>query len=388
MKKTILYLLILGLYSNLKAQPFAIGHLQQSFTDSSRSNRSIPCEIYYPATAAGNNTPKASGKFPVVVFGHGFVMAWSAYDIFWKAIVPKGYIMVFPTTESSFSPSHINLGKDMAFLTSAMKLEGNKNSSFFFGAVDSTTAVMGHSMGGGCSFLAMQQDSSITAMASFAAAVTNPSSVTAAADIKKPTLVFSGANDCVAPPTDHQIPMYNALTSTCKTFLSITGGNHCQFASTNINCSFGQGTCTPQATINATTQQTIMFERLIPWLNYYLKKDCAAADSFQNILATSGAVVSQQNCVLGCNVNPGPGGDTTTMEGFEIYPNPAKDLLQIKANKSLTSMKFFIYGIGGNKIKSGILSGELTTTNITPLSSGIYVIRLENGYKKIFLKRL
>ena len=315
-------------------------------------------------------------------------MAWSAYDIFWKTIVPKGYVMVFPTTESSFSPSHLNFGKDMAFLCNAMKTEGNSNSSFFYNTIDSTNAVMGHSMGGGCSFLAMQQDTSITAMVSFAAAVTNPSSVTAATTIHKPTLVFSGANDCVAPPNDHQIPMYNALASSCKTYLSITGGNHCQFASTNINCSFGQGTCTPQATITATVQQTIMFNRLIPWLNFYLKKDCASGDVFQNVLATSGESLSQQNCSLNCNANPGPGGDTTSVDGFEIYPNPTKESLQVKTASSNKGKTYLIYGVTGNKILSGTLSGELTIVPVGKLSAGVYIIHVEGLEKKRFVKAL
>jgi dienelactone hydrolase len=379
-------MLVFFVFTTLKAQPFAVGHLQQSFTDPTRANRAIACEIYYPAVASGNNTALAAGKFPVIVFGHGFVMAWSAYDIFWKKIVPKGYIMVFPTTESSFSPSHINFGKDMAYLTSAMKAEGNNASSFFFGAVDSTSAVMGHSMGGGCAFLSMQQDSTIDAMASFAAAVTNPSSVTAAATIRKPSLVFSGANDCVAPPSDHQIPMYNALASSCKTFISITGANHCQFASTNVNCSFGQGTCTPQATISAATQQSIMFDGLDAWLDFYLKKDCASADLFQNLISVSSGIVSQQNCSLNCNAGPGSGGDTTVVASFEIFPNPSGNTMHIKASNAMKDKVYIIYGINGNKIKIGKLSGELTIINVGELSEGVYVLRLEGGEKKVFVK--
>jgi len=386
MKINFLIFFFISVLINVQAQPFAVGHLQQSFTDTGRANRSIPCEIYYPALASGNNTPMASGKFPVIVFGHGFVMAWSAYDIYWKKMVPRGYIMVFPTTESSFTPSHINFGKDMAYLTSAMKAEGNNASSFFFGVVDSTSAVMGHSMGGGCAFLAMQQDSTIDAMASFAAAVTNPSSVTAAASIRKPALVFSGANDCVAPPADHQIPMYNALASSCKTFISITGGNHCQFASTNVNCSFGQGTCTPQATISATTQQNIMFDGLNSWLDFYLKKACAAADTFQNMITSSNGIVTQQNCFLNCNTDPGPGVDTTTVSSFAIFPNPSGNTMHVKASNAMKDKMYIIYGINGNKIKTGKLSGELTVINVGELSEGVYVLRLENGEKKIFVK--
>jgi hypothetical protein len=105
-------------------QPHLIGHKQQTFIDASRSNRNIRAEIYYPSTKTGDNVPVAVGQFPVLVFGHGFVMTWSSYDVVWNAIVPGGYIMVFPVTETSFSPSHSDFGKDIAFLVGAMKAEG------------------------------------------------------------------------------------------------------------------------------------------------------------------------------------------------------------------------------------------------------------------------
>ena len=130
------------------AQTYQIGHKQQTFIDESRSNRNITTEIYYPADMSGDNVSIASGQFPVLVFGHGFLMTWSAYANIWNDIVPNGYIMVFPTTETSLFPSHTNFGKDIAFLVGAMKTEGTNASSTFFGGVATTSAAMGHSMGG------------------------------------------------------------------------------------------------------------------------------------------------------------------------------------------------------------------------------------------------
>jgi hypothetical protein len=277
---------------------YQIGHRQITFIDTTRANRQIQCEIYYPATIAGDNVAIASGKFPVLIYGHGFVMPVSVYDVYWNALVPKGYIIVLPTTESSFSPSHTNFGKDLAYAAKSMRLQGSLPNSPFFNAVDSTSAVMGHSMGGGCAFLAMQYDPQITALVSFAGAITNPSSVTAAMSIIKPSLVIAGANDCVAPPRNHQIPMYDSLAAQCKSYVSIIGANHCQFASNNFNCTFGESTCTPKATINAATQQSILFQHLIPWLNYYLKRDCIAGDQFQSLLSASTGITSSANCSL------------------------------------------------------------------------------------------
>ena len=297
-KYTVLFFLLLSSMNLMLAQSFSVGHMQKTFVDSSRSNRQIQCEIFYPSTSNGDNTPFANGKFPVIAFGHGFVMPYSVYDGYWNSIVPKGFILIFPTTESSLSPSHTNFGRDLAFVIKAMKEQGDKSTSIFYNSIAGTSAVMGHSMGGGCSFLAMQYDTTITALVSFAAAVTNPSSVSAATGITKPSLVFSGDNDCVAPPKNHQIPMYDSLKSNCKSFIGIIGADHCQFASYNFNCSLGQSTCSPKATISASTQQTLLFTSLIPWLQFTLKNDCIAGKQFQDILSTSSGIRTNQQCTI------------------------------------------------------------------------------------------
>lgn len=73
--KYLFLLLISNCFLQLNAQ-YQIGHTTITYIDASRSNRSIATEIYYPALTAGNNTTAAAGQFPVIVFGHGFVMAW------------------------------------------------------------------------------------------------------------------------------------------------------------------------------------------------------------------------------------------------------------------------------------------------------------------------
>ncbi len=385
MKTAYVCLLFILVIHNNYAQSFQIGHLQYTFMDSSRANRQIPCEIYYPSDVAGNNTPVASGKFPVLVFGHGFVMTWSSYDIYWQNLVPQGYIMIFPTTESSLSPSHMNFGKDLAFLCSAMKSSGNEVSSPFYRAVETTSAVMGHSMGGGCAFLAMQYDTSITAMATVAAAVTNPSSIQAAASILKPALVFAGANDCVAPPPAHQIPMYDSLWSTSKTYISLTGGNHCQFASYNFYCSFGQSTCTPQATIDVLTQQNLVFSYLLPWLNFYLKGDCDAGKKFQNLISISNGISYKQNRSLLCDPNSVDESLDDTI--CDMFPNPCDKLLTIGCTEEKNNLYYRIRTLLGQHLKSGVLQEMHSEIDVSDLPEGPCLISINKVSKLILIKR-
>jgi dienelactone hydrolase len=368
-------LLFLSATNSLSAQSFSLGHVQRAFVDSSRANRNVTCEIYYPSNNSGDNVTVATGAFPVVVIGHGFVMSPAVYDIYWEALVPAGYIVVVPTTEGSLFPSHDNFGKDMAFLVTQLQSEAAVNGSMFWNAVATKSAVMGHSMGGGAAFLAMNENPSITALVAMAPAETNPSAISAASTINRPALVFSGINDCVAPPAEHQIPMYEALSSSCKTYLGIVGGDHCQFASPNFNCTFGQSTCSPQGTISATEQQADVLSNLIPWLDYYLKNDCVRGETFQSNIAGNVAFEVQQNCVLGCGV----GILNESEKEFAIYPNPFEDQLNYLVNSTLIDKEYRVVDVFGKKIIEGRIASVNGSVNTENWSSGLYFFKVQDG---------
>lgn len=386
MQKQLLTFLLLNFVAlSSWAQSFQVGHLQQTFIDSSRSNRSISAEIYYPATTAGNNVSIASGQFPVLVFGHGFVMTWSVYAPVWNAIVPSGYIMVFPTTETGFLPSHTNFGKDIAYLVGAMKAEGTNPTSPFFGSVATKSAVMGHSMGGGSAFLAVQYDTSITALATLAAANTNPPSIAAATSISIPSIVIAGANDCVAPPADHQLPMYNSLSSVCKTYVSITGASHCQFANSNINCSLGEATCSPTAAIASAAQHTITSDLLLPWLNYFLKNDNSSGTQFQNLITASAGITSQQNCALVPTLLT----EEANRAAITIFPNPFCGSTTLHTNVDMFNATLKVYTLYGQEVlQLNNLNGQTIALSRDNIASGVYFVKLTEGDKTIAINKL
>ncbi len=284
---------LLGLHTLLPAQSFAVGSRSVTFSDPTRGGRSIACDLYYPATTPGGNTPVAPGRFPLLVFGHGFVMNTGSYTNLRDAFVPQGFILVLPTTEGSLAPSHGNFGLDLAFLIDAMQQAGNDPVSPFFGRVASTSALMGHSMGGGASFLGAASSSLVTTVVNFAPAETNPSAIAAAGAVSVPTLVFAGSQDCVTPAASNQLPMYTASASTCKAFVSITGGGHCYFANSNFNCSFGETTCGGPGSLTRAQQQDAAHDLALLWLKRYLKDDPAAGDAFVDSLALSPRISAQ-----------------------------------------------------------------------------------------------
>jgi hypothetical protein len=368
MKKSKLFLLFSFLSITLFSQTYQIGHKQVYFYDASRADREIQTEIYYPANVAGDDVAVASGQFPVLVFGHGFVMAWDSYSNFWEEFVPKGYIMVFPRTEGSMSPSHENFGLDLAFLADQLQVENLNSSSHFYGKVLDKTAVMGHSMGGGSSFIAAYANPNITTIVTFAAAETTPSAITYAANITMPAIVFSGSLDAISPADENQTPMYEALASNCKNFISVTGCNHCYFANYNFNCSLFDAS----ATFDREEIHDVLFDFINIWFDYTLRDNNEAINEFNDSLQLSGRITYQQSC------------DLTAVEKVKplkatAYPNPVEDILsiEIENTKGLSVMK--IYNLTGEIVEAVSFSGnryEFTTENI---KQGIYLIQVCNN---------
>ena len=269
MKNLLLSITLMFFGLAVYAQNHPIGHTTIVFEDPERGNREIETEIYYPATSSGDDTPAINEETPVIVFGHGFVMAWSAYENLWEEFVPRGYIMAFPRTEGNlFSTDHQEFGWDLQFLVTAIQQQGSDQNSILYNAVASETALMGHSMGGGAAFLAADSlcnngNTNLKTLIGLAPAESNTngvSSIASATEVTVPSFILSGVQDGVTPPIDHHIPMYNNLASDCKTILNITGGAHCYFANSNLNCDIGEGTSSTGISISRLEQHDITFD--------------------------------------------------------------------------------------------------------------------------------
>jgi pimeloyl-ACP methyl ester carboxylesterase len=296
-------LIALGLFTVAvpsNAEPLAIGHASRTFFDPARNDRPVTVEIYYPADVPGEEVPvggEPGARYAPLVFGHGYLMAWSTYENIWTALTPAGFIVAFANTETGLLPDHLELALDLSFLVATLRSEGQSSSSLFYERVAERAAVMGHSMGGGASVLAAALDPSIDAVANLAAAETNPSAIAAAADVAAPALIVSAGHDCVTPPEQHQLPIYQALDSACRTWITIAGGSHCQFAQYNLACSLGEVGCTPPS-IARSEQHAITTELLLPWLAYFMYDDLGAWGEFEALLAAGAGISSVHDCEI------------------------------------------------------------------------------------------
>ena len=437
-KLTSIFLLSFSFCHLSIGQTYPVGNVYTTWNDPLR-NRDVTCWVRYPGVSAGNNVTVASGSFPVIVFGHGFVMDQGVYSNIWNVLVPKGYIVVLPTTEGTASPSHANFGGDIAFLAAKMQSEGASGSSPFYNHVEPKSAVMGHSMGGGSAFLAAENNTSITTMVTLAAAETNPSSTTAAANITIPALTIAGQDDCVAPPATNALQMHNALASACKTYISINNGSHCFFAENNFNCNFGEGTCNPVPDIARADQQDATADMFTLWFDHWLKGSCQAWEDLQDSLAVSPRITSQQSCSqptpsIGMNgmyleatpagtyyqwyyegtLIPGANGqlhqpeqdgyytvgvnystncpvmsapypyNVTSLENLateeiKVLPNFADDIIRIDRTDANGIIEIRIYDTAGKLLIQTSTLDQQTIINISSLSAGLYFINFASG---------
>ncbi len=294
------------LSSTIYAQ-YQIGHTTITFNDPSRTGgfgsgggagRQIQTEIYYPAISTGENTTIIDATFPIIVFGHGFAMSWDAYANIWEHYVSRGFIVAFPRTEGSLFPApvHQDFGLDLRLVSNALLDLNVESSSPFFGKMIEKSAIIGHSMGGGASILAAANNSSIATVVGLAPAETDPSAIAQAGNVSVPALIFSGSSDGVTPPNDHHVPIYNALNSTCKSFVSIDGGAHCYFANTNFNCDFGESTSSTGISITREEQQNTTYAILDPWLDYKLKGICEAYEAFLVAMENQPGTTTESTC--------------------------------------------------------------------------------------------
>lgn len=342
MKNSFLLSLILLSFISVFAQPFAVGTRTFTFNDPARTGgtgsgggagRQIESELYYPANAAGANATVATGKFPVVVFGHGFAMTANSYTQFYNKLAENGYIVVAPRTEGSTlpAPSHTDFGKDLAIVLGRALDFDTVAASPFFGKVLQKGAIAGHSMGGGCTFLSDQYNSRATCYLTMAPANTNPPSIDAGKAIAKPMCILSGTRDCVAGLAAHQQPMYDSMfVSPCKQLVSITDARHCSFSNGNsTTCNFGEGTSGCGSSPLTTANQIIIVTNImLPYFNYFLKGICTEWDVYQTYITTTSSLTTRQSCnmpvpsfaaITGDSVFCGVGNTTltATQTGFD-----------------------------------------------------------------------
>lgn len=356
---------------------FAVGHSSVSYQDASRANRSIGCELYYPSTAAGDDVPLVAGQFPFIVFGHGFVMNYTAYANITEAFVSQGYILIYVETEGGFAPAHSDFGLDLAFLADHFYEENDNASSLFQSHLLDRCAIMGHSMGGGATWLGATTSVSVDCIVGLAPAETNPSAIAAASNVNVPAMVFSGSSDAVTAPATNHVPIFEGTASSCKLFVNILEGSHCGYADGGSLCDFGE---LGFSGLSREEQQAITHDLLLAYFDFYLKDLLAGNAVLQSYDSTQSNVEMLIECLSSVT--------QSDSQGMLVFPNPCTGSLFLESDAN-GSMNYCVMDLTGRVVVSGVLmfsSGRAEVSTVQ-LPAGVYTMRVDDGVAVRFLKQ-
>ena len=207
---------------------FAVGLRVLRFTDASRlirlpdgstEPRSLLTYVRYPARGSPSvtdrsNAPAAIGRFPLVVFGHGFAYAPNFYRRLLQAWARAGYVVAAPVfpLENPNAPGGpnesdlINQPADMRFVISRMLAASAAPAGPLRGLIDpARIAVSGHSDGGDTA-LALAYDSRLRDPRVGAAIVLSGAELPGLSGFDfpagtPPLLATQGTADTVNPPS-------------------------------------------------------------------------------------------------------------------------------------------------------------------------------------------
>jgi dienelactone hydrolase len=355
---------------------FEVGHVSANYIDPARSDRSIVCEVYYPSTSTGDAVPVAEGMFPFIAFGHGFVMDYTAYQNITDVLVQEGYILIYVETEGGFAPAHADFGLDLAYVADHFFEENATAGSLFQSHLIDRCAIMGHSMGGGATWLAANTSESVDCIAGLAPAETNPSAIAAASNVNVPALVLSGSSDAVTAPADNHTPIFESTASACKYFVNIIEGSHCGYANSGSLCDFGELFF---AGLSREEQQQITHELLLAWFDVYLRDNAASNEVLQLYDEMQGNTETTIECVVSVA--------QSDAQGMLVFPNPCTESLFLESDAS-GSMTYSVMDLTGKVVASGVLmfSGGRAEVSTVQLPAGVFTILVNDKVAARFLK--
>ncbi len=245
--------------------------------------------------------------------------------------------------------------------------------------VGDSNALLGHSIEGGAAIVAASQVE-VNTLVTFAPAKLRFNTTTPALAVFEESIVFSGSADGVTKPNENHIPLYESLGSSCKYFISITGGAHCYYAKPNGYCDFGERFSSRYITITRSEQQEIMFTYVIPWLDYKLKNNHEAYELFQNTLLNATDITYENECNNNSRIAIGELPETSF--DVQIGPNPVRSFVKINTSDEYEIERVEVYNNSGKLF----LNSKSKQLDLSALKRGIYLMKVySNG--KLFRRK-
>jgi len=267
------------------------------YVNTGKGSSIVPAYIYL-------SDPPPQGPVPLLVLAHCYMGAGNWYDYIAEALVPQGYVIASLDSYSYAPLANDELtALDHEFLAQAVRQEATTNkSSPIFNMLNNKTAALGHSMGGGSSLIVAQSgvfyfDSILTLSAEF---------VDESKNIKIPTFIMTGTDDCICPPPENAELIYNGmLYSPCKYLVNITNATHCHFDQVpqfvDDFCEAVEHDCGPRNDwLPREEQWSTVTRYALQWFDYTLKGRSSAQTTLDSMLQTDAdkdVLTYNTNCI-------------------------------------------------------------------------------------------
>jgi dienelactone hydrolase len=207
------------------------------------------------------------GPYPIVAFGHGFLMQTGYYTSLFRHLATHGFVVIAPQFPDVVAGE---LAADLLYCIQHLRELNSSQGSKFFGLLDTgSVGLSGHSMGGGASLLAAAQDPRVLVVAPLAAAEVTSSVIGIMPQIRGTVYLIAASADAITPPASNQIPMYNNANSP-KALVTIREGNHIRFIDVASFDAFE-----PYGTLTRTEQLMITRRYVTSIFSFVLKHDAS-----------------------------------------------------------------------------------------------------------------
>ena len=258
-----------------EAGPHEVATLEVSVPRTRGGSGSFEARLYVPLPREWDAEAPAASS-PVVAFGHGYQASVDWYESTLAHLASRGIVVIAPRSAGGLFPDHSAFADDLLsaldWVTAAAK-PGSRD--WPGGPVDpEALGLSGHSMGGGAALLAAARDPAIRAVATLAAAETDPSAIMAAGTIAAPVLFVAAGDDAITPLAEHQRPMFEAKAVGPAELRTIVGASHCGFL--DLQTPLLRLVC-DDASIGPDEQRRLTRALLAAWLRHELAGDAAAA---------------------------------------------------------------------------------------------------------------
>jgi dienelactone hydrolase len=167
--------------------------------------------IYYP-------TSTSEGTFGAVAISPGFTASQSSIAWMGPRLASQGFVVITIDTNSIYDQPASRgdqLRAALSYLTSSSTVRSRIDAS--------RLAVAGHSMGGGGSLEAAQDQPTLQAAIPLAPWNTQKTW----SSLRVPTFIIGGESDSVAPVSSHSVPFYNSIPASAeKAYMELDGASH------------------------------------------------------------------------------------------------------------------------------------------------------------------